>query len=87
MPLPIAMKSSSVLILVDLSSSGLTSLGSSITSIAKELRAIKAIAYSKEVNYRNGRRARLKNFLVRRIATKIKETSAIEKLSCRCRTN
>ena len=45
------------------------------------------IVSSREVSYRNGQKARLKNFSLRQPATRIKAIDATKKLSCLYPTN
>ena len=58
-----------------------------IISIEKEHRATALIVSLKEVTYPNGRKARLKNFSLRRPATRTKEIAGTRKLNCLYLTN
>ena len=58
-----------------------------IISIEKEHRATVMIVSSKEVSYRNGQKARLKNFFLRRLVTRTKETVATKKSNYLCLMN
>ena len=58
-----------------------------IISIGKVLRAVKMIVSSRAISYRNGRKARLKNFSRRQHAMRIKAIVDTKKLSCLCPTS